>query len=110
MVGFPPIFSRNHQLKTFIKRFLWYNVLHATVNYALAPDFLPISAPKLYKAESGDAFDVFESNLRGVDAAVSFSSLILKTLGIANVLKNVVTKVFTKINSNKLVEGPIHCL
>ena len=53
MIGFPSVFRQTGQLKTFLNRFLWNNVFHTSVNYALAPDFLPISPAKLYEYTDG---------------------------------------------------------
>jgi len=50
MPGFPSSFNNRKSLQEFIVNFLWINVLHSTCNYALAPDFIPISSPKLYEA------------------------------------------------------------
>ena len=53
MIGFPPRFKRTEQLKTFMVRFLWNNLFHATVNYALIPHFVPVNPAKLYKYTDG---------------------------------------------------------
>ena len=60
MIGFPNRFTQNHQLVTFIKRFLWYNLLHTAVNYAL-PEFSPVMPSKLYERTDGEPLDLFES-------------------------------------------------
>ena len=51
MPGFPTSMPNRDTLEEFIVNFLWYNILHSTCNYALAPDFIPISPPKLYEAD-----------------------------------------------------------
>ena len=51
MPGFPTSMPNRDTLEEFIVNFLWYNILHSTCNYALAPEFIPILAPKLYEAE-----------------------------------------------------------
>ena len=53
MIGFPPTFKRTEQLKTFMVRFLWNILFHASVNYAMIPDFIPISPYKLYEYTDG---------------------------------------------------------
>ena len=75
MVGFPSQFANNGQLKTFIKRFLWYNLFHASVNYALSPNFIPLSSSKMYKSTEERKFNVFESHLGGKNVVVSFHFL-----------------------------------
>ena len=70
MIGFPPRFTRNYQLKVFIKRFIWYNLLHASVNYALAPDFLPVAPTKLYESTTSTPASLFQSFLGGQSAPV----------------------------------------
>ncbi|XP_057302652.1 uncharacterized protein LOC130636820 [Hydractinia symbiolongicarpus] len=47
--GFPSSFRSRHKLSLFIIRFLWYNIIHATVNYVLSPTFLPMLPVKLHK-------------------------------------------------------------
>ena len=60
-------------LEEFIVNFLWYNILHSTCNYALAPDFIPISSPKLYEAEPDSNKELSPNQIffNGEDAAVS---------------------------------------
>ena len=72
MVGFPPVFRRTGQLKTFLYRFLWNNVFHTSVNYALAPDFLPISPSKLYEYTDGTKMPYLQAVPGSVYAVVRF--------------------------------------
>ena len=62
MIGFPERFTEKHQLVTFIKRFLWYNLLHTAVNYATV-EFPPIAPTKIYEStKGGESLDnLFES-------------------------------------------------
>ena len=53
MIGFPFSFRSNHQLKTFLKRFLWINILHTTANYPTGRDYVPISPTKIYEKNDG---------------------------------------------------------
>ena len=53
MPGFPSSITNRKTLEEFIVNFLWINVLHSISNYALAPDFIPISPPKIYEAAPG---------------------------------------------------------
>ena len=51
--GFPSKFENQKTLEEFIVNFYWINILHVSCNYALAPDFVPTSSPKLYDAIPG---------------------------------------------------------
>ena len=72
MVGFPPVFNRAEQLKTFLFRFLWNNIFHTSVNYALAPDFVPISPNKLYEYTDGTRVTYLQSLPGSVYSIVRF--------------------------------------
>ena len=60
MIGFPSRFTGIQQLITFVKRFLWYNLLHTAVNYALS-EFPPTTPSKLYEGTNGEMLDYFDS-------------------------------------------------
>ncbi|XP_057301007.1 polyunsaturated fatty acid 5-lipoxygenase-like isoform X1 [Hydractinia symbiolongicarpus] len=53
--GFPSSFCSRHQLSLFITRFLWYNIIHVTVNYAISPTYLPMMPVKLYNDTAPNA-------------------------------------------------------
>ena len=75
MVNFPTQFKTHNQLVTFLKRFLWYNVLHTAVNYA-SPEFRPTSPVKLYEEKGGLPLNLFESLPDAYHSIVSFNSYI----------------------------------
>ena len=72
MVGFPPVFNRAEQLKTFLFRFLWNIVFHTSVNYALVPEFVPISPTKLYEYTDGTRMSYLQSVPGSVLSIVRF--------------------------------------
>ena len=61
MIGFPPSFKKTRELKTFMFRFLWNNLFHTSVNYAMVPDFIPISPFKLYEYTDGTKINYLQA-------------------------------------------------
>ena len=61
MVHFPPYFRKNHQLKTFLYRFLWNNVFHTTSNYSPDQLYLPTGPGKIYEKKDGEEMPYLKS-------------------------------------------------
>ena len=53
MVNFPPSFRTTSQLKTFLNRFMWLNLFHATLNYHTELLYMPLSLEKIYENNDG---------------------------------------------------------
>ena len=78
MPGFPKKIVRTDQLKEFLVRFLWYNVIHSAVNYPLSPEFIPYIPAKSYTRTDGEVKkleEIFTGYDSGTLAVVSVSLL-----------------------------------
>ena len=61
MIGFPIKCEDKSCLRTFLNRFLWINIFHTSINYALSPDFIPTSPTKLYHYTDGREMPFFQA-------------------------------------------------
>ncbi|XP_002167264.2 polyunsaturated fatty acid 5-lipoxygenase isoform X1 [Hydra vulgaris] len=69
---FPDTFISKDQLVTFVYRFLWFNVIHSSSNYAASHTFIPVRPTKLYS--DPEFVDSYPHNLPSLELAVDITS------------------------------------